>query len=338
MNKVFLRGDGNSTIGLGHIYRLITIGQYLFNEYEVVFIIKNQPDIFLQNIIKEYRFSFIELPEFKLIGNEADFIVSNIAKPGSFIVLDGYQFNSSYEKILTDFGIRVILIDDLGNRKIGADAVLNHSPGADEIRYQLLNNKTKLYLGTNYAILREPFLKEALKKERLFDPYSIIFMSMGGADPQNLTTFFLNSLVNNPHVGQINVLIGGANKNDYSGYLNSDKIVFFKNLSPDEIIGLAKKCDLTICPSSTISIELISIGIPMLTGYFEENQKNIYSGLIKNKLAFPMGDIMILDDEKVTECFYKYRNTILISEIVKNQKHLLDGKSNERILNLFKDL
>jgi len=38
--KIILRSDGTTTTGLGHLFRLIAIGDILEDEYEIVFLTK----------------------------------------------------------------------------------------------------------------------------------------------------------------------------------------------------------------------------------------------------------------------------------------------------------
>jgi UDP-2,4-diacetamido-2,4,6-trideoxy-beta-L-altropyranose hydrolase len=338
MNEIYLRADGSSTIGLGHIYRLITIGQYLQDKFKIIFILNSFSEDFLVKIINSVGFDYIKLPTFDSIIDEANFIAVNIIGKRSLIVLDGYQFNSMYEITLKQNGSKVVLIDDIGDREIAADVILNHSPGALEIQYKLVNPDSKLYLGPEFAILREPFLKEAHKNIELPQLYSTIFISMGGADPHNLTAFFLQAMLKNEDVRHINILLGGANRNDYSAFLSNVKITFFNNLMPDKIIQLVKESDLAICPASTISMELIAIGIPIMAGYSENNQMNIYLGLQKNSCVIPMGNLLLLDEKQISLHFYENRKVETILDLLKKQKRLVDGDSDKRIYKIFNDL
>lgn len=60
--KVYLRTDGNSEIGLGHITRSIALSQMLSDFFECVFIIKN-PDDQVEDIVTATGCKLLELTD-----------------------------------------------------------------------------------------------------------------------------------------------------------------------------------------------------------------------------------------------------------------------------------
>jgi RimJ/RimL family protein N-acetyltransferase len=75
---------------------------------------------------------------------------------------------------------------------------------------------------------------------------------------------------------------------------------------------LMKSSDLAIVPASTTSIELAFLGVPMLLGYYVNNQKQIYEGFTDGKISksvvsLPIGDFNKFDfsiiNEKIQKLF-----------------------------------
>src|SRR3990167_11183659 len=104
-----------------------------------------------------------------------------------------------------------MIIDDLANRKHVCDVLLDQNFYLNaSYRYDSLvpENCLKL-LGSHYALIRPEFIqiKEARKQLGKFESHAIknILLYMGGADPQNVTTRILQTLVKSPSVTQYEI-------------------------------------------------------------------------------------------------------------------------------------
>ena len=84
-----------------------------------------------------------------------------------------------------------------------------------------------------------------------------------------------------------------------------------------------KESDLAIAPCSTISYEIGSVGIPLISGYIVENQLNIYKGFLEKNIFIDGGDLKY----KIEEDFVQLIQELLDSTIEENR---------ERVYNQFK--
>jgi RimJ/RimL family protein N-acetyltransferase len=118
-----------------------------------------------------------------------------------------------------------------------------------------------------------------------------------------------------------------------------ERLYLHKNLAENELVNLMLSCNFAIAPTSTICYELCCIKIPILGGYFVENQKDIYEELANHKVIIEGGDFTNYE----TSDFYFRIKTILAQQegfrpFITKQKELFDGKSNVRILGLINSL
>ena len=98
--NVLIRVDGNSTIGLGHVYRGIALADMLKEEFSVLFLTK--PSTTVSPII-DAKYNCTFLPKKLEFIEEPDWINENYSKD-SIIVLDGYMFDEDYQqKIKSNF-------------------------------------------------------------------------------------------------------------------------------------------------------------------------------------------------------------------------------------------
>ncbi len=334
--KVIFRADGNSKTGLGHLYRLFSIVEIIKNTLDYVYLTHQTTPSDI--IPKDYNVRFI--PDFINTEDEPDWLAVNFSPNEYIIIADGYHFSSGYQKQIKNKGYRLLYIDDLAKEHMYADIVINHSPYIQENHYSKASY-TKLALGTQYALLRPSFLKEAKKQDKQVTTISNVFVCFGGADPFDLTYKSVMALIELEKVADIHIVVGGAYEHKKIFEVQNDhltKINVYKNLSEIELLELMKLCDFAIAPASTILYELCCVKMPILSGYYVDNQELIYKGFLNNNAIYRggnMADYEVLDFErKINEIL----NENSFNNQIKAQEALFDNKIALRHLNLISDL
>ena len=85
------------------------------------------------------------------IHKESDFF--KVLKAGDIVVIDGYHFDTSYQRNLLEAKIKLVCIDDLHDKEFLAHMIVNHAPGVKSDKY-LAPEGTQYLLGPKYALLR----------------------------------------------------------------------------------------------------------------------------------------------------------------------------------------
>lgn len=319
---IIFRTEGNSNIGLGHIYRCLAIAESLNTDISFIFCLTEESDHSMvpQNynkvILKDHSKEFEFLKKQKVEGSK-------------LIIADGYAFNSLYQKQIKSLGFNLIYIDDLGKEIMYADAVINHSPGLDAHDFNLINSS--LYLGPKYSIIRKEFLDYtpvALDRKK-------ILVSFGGSDPKNLTKKFIPYLCEELQDFQIQVVTGSSYKDQYwlQKFSSEKKNLNIHNaITAIELREIIQKSYLAILPCSTMLYEACSLRSNVLSGYFVDNQYKIYKGFVNNELIIDLGNLSVLTP---SELLSKIKRTLCDKEMTNkiriNQEKLFDGRSMQRI-------
>lgn len=341
MRTIYFRADANPAIGFGHISRCLSLATFLKNKFRSEFILTSKNNFIIKKI-KDTVDSIYYIPQSSTTNEDASLTSKHVGSNG-IIVLDGYNFDTAYQEQLLQNNCKVVCIDDINQYHYVANVIINHAEGIKKNSYST-NTTTQLYLGLKYAMINPVFLKEALKKDGTSTKKKgEYFINMGGSDPFNNTLKVAAALIDNKKIKKIHIVIGKLYP--YKKILNTfikknkSKINIYENILPLEVARLLKKCEVAICPSSTISIESCAVGIGLITGLTAENQLGIYKGLLKNKCAFDIGNI---NNQTVKELAEKIDAYILNKSFVKNnilhQRKLIDGKSPERFLKIFNEL
>jgi len=329
--KILFRADGNPEIGLGHLYRLFSLVEMLKDNFNFIFLTSENSAL---NIIpKNYQKKII--PKEITIDKEPDWINEEFDMYENLLIADGYQFNSSYQKRIKEKGFKLIYIDDLASEHMFADIIINHSPNISSENFSCELN-TKLALGTKYALLRPTFL-ELLKKKNTLKKIDTAFVCFGGADPFNLTFKATKALLNMPQVKKINIILGGAYTHKEIYNITQKKIKIFQNLSEKELSKIMIDSSFAIAPASTILYELCCVKMPILSGFFVDNQEGIYHGFADEKAIFEMGHIKNFDVESFEAQLHLFFNSDF-QELINSQHKIFDKKIKERYCKLISSI
>ena len=238
-------------------------------------------------------------------------ILSREFPEAEHIIIDGYEFDVSYQMLMRKMGLRVIVIDDLGGNSFDADIIINHSPGATITDYNV-SPDTKCCLGLEYAFIDQVFFQkinvlQTVGKNR-------VFLNMGGGDPLDITSKILTLLYEVDPEIEVNLVIGGLNQHKdklikYAKESNG-KIHDYYDLSSQEMASLMQKSVFGICTASTVAIEACATHLPIMIGWVVDNQQSIYKGMIERELAIGVEYLEELNKEKFNAAITQLRDDI----------------------------
>lgn len=329
--KIIFRADGNATTGLGHLYRLFAIVEMVKDDFDFVYVTKESS--YHKVIPTTYKKHVI--PESIDICQEPEYLSKAFNEKEVIIVADGYGFNSNYQKRIKQFGFKLIYIDDLSREYMYANIVINHAPNIKEIDYKK-EPYTKLALGAKYATLRPLFL-EAITKKRFIKTIDRAFICFGGADHTDLSLKVTNALLCFSQIKELNVILGAAYKHleIFELAKETSKIKIYKNLNEQELIDVMYRSNFALVPSSTILYEVCAVKMPVFSGYFVDNQKNMYRECLSKKIIYGGGNFEGYSIEKFKNEILKVLELNDHNKIIKNQELFFDSKIKRRFINLF---
>ncbi|GAB3540717.1 UDP-2,4-diacetamido-2,4,6-trideoxy-beta-L-altropyranose hydrolase [Spirosoma fluminis] len=329
--KVFFRADGNPQIGLGHIMRCLALAEMLGSNYERRFAIVH-PSQAVVKLVEEKGLTVVPLASNEL----ADFL-SNLDSE-TVAVLDGYNFDESYQRAVRSNAKTLVYIDDLVSGHQVADLVINHAGGLTPKDYQA-EVHTQFFLGPRYALLRPAFFAPPTP----VPTEGPIFISLGGADPSHTSLSVLKGLRSYfdriQQEWRIHIVVGPlqSNRPAIEALQSQFKhLHLLSNLTADQMVAELTKCQLAITSCSTVAYEVCSIGRPLIAIQTADNQVRLASFLVDNGLAnvyandFPL-DGLSTGIEIGTSSEYEDVRQL----IVRNQRRYFDGRSPERFRALF---
>ena len=339
MNRIFLRADANKEIGLGHLSRTLALAEMLGPEQNFEFLIRS-PSKAIKQMIRPVCEIIHELDE-QNTEEEPSFIQGNFLQGDDIIVLDGYEFKTEYQEKIKEKGNHLVCIDDLHDWHFVADLVINHAPGVTTESYSA-EPYTKFALGTDFALLRKVYQKQAKQKKHI-TAVETAFTCFGGSDPWNATLIALQALAEITELKTIHVVCGEtyqhiASLEQLMKKLTLSQVKLHRSLDADAMSVLMSESDIAICPASTVAYEMISCKAGLAITCLVDNQADIYKGLLDKEAASAVGDMKNMDSEHLQPILRKLMSPDLVNEMMDKQARLIDGKAPERLRKILQDL
>jgi UDP-2,4-diacetamido-2,4,6-trideoxy-beta-L-altropyranose hydrolase len=333
--RFVIRADASVLIGTGHVMRCLTLALALREKgHNVFFICRQHPGNIIHRL-EANGFQVYELPcslndlaflsglshaEWLGATQERDTelcipIISQI-KP-DWLIVDHYAIDHVWHEKLRPFANRIMVIDDLADRRHDCDLLLDQNYGKQTYQYHgLVNNNTKLLIGTHFALLRPEFLqwRERSLRKRQHPEIKRLLITMGGIDADNLTCKTLTSLQQSSFSSQINIdVVMGSSAPWLEAVELQAKIMTTQvdvKVDVDNMAELMANADLAIGAAGSTSWERCCLGLPSITVVLADNQKVIAAALTDE------GAALCIDSNEV-ESLNSYLDSITAEKLTR---------------------
>ena len=286
---VIFRTDGHTTMGLGHLFRSAALAEMLRPAYNCYLAFRYCPPSLLSDWVGAVYRDTIDLGSTEM-SDEPGVLVEAIADRGweeVTLVLDGYHFDYAYQLRLRKPPARkVVCIDDLHTEKFCADLIVNHTPGIRAANYRA-NPEVGYALGLRFALLRSPFLHSGAGPTVATGSSSSLFVSLGGADPNNDTLRVLRHI--REHTGSgavtVDVVTGPAYRHvdsvrEYVSAHPRLTVRLHHSLGAVAMAALMRKAGAAITSPSTVALEYLATGGRLYLCQTADNQAHLYRNLL----------------------------------------------------------
>jgi UDP-2,4-diacetamido-2,4,6-trideoxy-beta-L-altropyranose hydrolase len=346
--RIAFRCDASAGIGGGHVMRCLTLANALSEEgAEVVFVAAQMPDALPARIVEgEHRLAQIaasaemqregerwEEPPLSADAQLVDAKATGAAiGEADWIVVDHYLLDARWHSAARGFASRILVIDDLANRRYDCDLLLDQTFGrpADDYR-ELVPAGAKVLAGATYALLRPEFARErpgALDRRERGGPVRRILVSMGTADPDGITARIVEQALAAAPRCVIDVVLGPqAASLDQLRALTERQAGISIHVDSDRMAELMRDADLAIGAAGSTSWERCCLGLPTIAFVVADNQRKGASALEHAGAAVLVGNQRELA-EQLREILASSERRVRMSE---KAMQIADGLGTERL-------
>lgn len=293
MDLIVFRTDASLQIGSGHVMRCISLAHDLQKKGAIIKFVTRKFVGNLDDLILKKGFEVLSLSAESIkfaensnekyanwlgVSQEQDALETINAIKNVYvdwIIVDHYAIDRKWEEKLSPYSKKIMVIDDLSNRRHHCDVLLDQNYINDISRYDnLVPKDTTKFLGPRYALLRKEFREENHKKPNNIDSVNSVFIFFGASDLHNLTSLSIKALTQKGLENlSVIVLVGSTNN-----HLNEiKKLVKARpntelHIQVENVAKLMSLCDLAIGAGGSTTWERLAIGLPSIVVTVADNQ------------------------------------------------------------------
>ena len=332
---IVIRADASPEIGIGHIMRCIALAQaWRRSGGEALFVAAEYTPSVQQRMERE-RFSItsIACPRGSLEDAQNTIRIASAAG-GKWVVADGYCFNSEWQAMVRNAGLKLLLVDDYGSLAgYEADLLLNQNASASIQLYAGRSAVPHMLLGAGYSLLRQEFLTCPSGDRAIPTRATKLLVTLGGSDPDNVTAKVLDAVAMLPEM-ETTVVVGGSNRHLAllkAATERAGSSVHLKVDAPD-MPELMRRADIAFSASGSTVWELAYMGVPAVLAVLAENQAAIAAEMDRRNVAINIGAHAMLSADRIAEAI---RSLALDPdrrrEMSANGHRLVDGHGASRV-------
>ena len=294
--KVVFRVDASLKIGTGHVMRCLALAKLLKENSVNVEFICRQHEGNLNNKISSIGFNVYELKEIeesevdnKLLHShwlgvtqyeDANDCINLLkSEKTDWLIVDHYALDEDWQSELKPFCERIMVIDDLADRKHQCDILLDQTFDRQPKDYAALVPKDcLLLLGSQYALLRPDFAKwrSSSLERRSKAEFKQLLINMGGYDVDNVTGKVLNEL-NKCHLpDDINIIVvmgrSAPHLNNVRAIANNLPCNVEVKIDVENMAEIMANVDMAIGASGISTWERCCLALPSIQIVIAKNQ------------------------------------------------------------------
>ncbi|MBW8829362.1 MAG: UDP-2,4-diacetamido-2,4,6-trideoxy-beta-L-altropyranose hydrolase [Burkholderiales bacterium] len=351
--KIAFRVDASSDIGTGHVRRCLSLAAALRRRGVNSFFVTRDLGVaaFAQIRAEDFgsfvlpapgpndRWNHVEIPHAAWAGvaweTDAEQTIAALrSSPPDWLVIDHYSFDARWHRrVATALGCQIAVIDDLGDRMLDADLLVDHNVSVDHrAKYHgRLPAHSAMLTGPTYALLG-PAYADAARHVVRHDVRSIgIFM--GGIDQGNYSSMALSACrEGSAFDGEIEIVSTRSNPNLYA--LEQAVTRWPKTRLTLDLADLAAffaRHDLQVGAAGGAMWERCCIGAPTLAISVADNQQQVLMPLANLGVVSTL-DVPSVDPYGLTSALRALiGNAVLRQRLSDRAKGLVDGLGARRV-------
>lgn len=300
--RALIRTDASVEIGSGHLMRCLTLADQLAGKgADVAFVCRDLPGGMFDLLqVRGYRSARFSLgADSQQADAEATIrAAQNLFPDGlDWLVVDQYQLDALWECALRPHARKIMVIDDIANRRHECDLLLDQNYESTERYRKLVPENCCLLLGPKFALLRPEYAeyRKSMKSRNRGMQRALVFF--GGSDDRNITGLSVEALSERDLRNlDVDVVIG-------ANYRHRERLESQVAQRPKTLIygprphlaDLMAQADFAIGAGGVTNWERMCLGLPSLVVTTADNQVPI-SEILNNEGAIRL----VGDSEGIT--------------------------------------
>jgi UDP-2,4-diacetamido-2,4,6-trideoxy-beta-L-altropyranose hydrolase len=341
--KVAFRLDASVAIGSGHLMRCLALADALHQDGAVIVFIMHCDIAALQAEVQARGYACCLLPasaagfDWHADAMRTLAILRELPRQDCLIV-DHYALDAGWEGLLRGAVERLMVIDDLADRKHDCDLLLDQNLHQQpQHRYDALVPRTcRQLLGPRFAMLRPEFLTQRRQLRQRDGQVRRLAVFFGGTDPGAETLKVLAAIAGLPSQllsFHCDVVVGAANpQRDRVAQLCEQQSYLQFHCQINNMAEVMAATDLCIGAGGTALWERAVLGVPSLVIAIAANQHSATVAMAQQGALLFLGDSAHVTAAQVQQALgFALGNPWLLSSLSQRSLALVDGDGLARV-------
>ena len=355
VKKFYIRADASPVIGTGHFVRCLNLAKSLIKrDAEVTFISRNL-GVDLNKRLVAAGSRVINLPFQNRLSSQSPYdygtwlgvterddisqclnLIDDV--DALSIIVDHYGINEEWLSLAKKSCSKLIVLDDLAERKLDVDIVINQNVGWSSSDYaHLVGQETNLLIGPQYALISEKyaFARRNLVRDFTNSAQLRILVSLGGADNENISGKVMRVLekMQTKHDFVVTIVVGAMNPNSKElteiSQRSDGKIVLIQGAN--NLVDACLSHDIAIGAVGGSSWERCCLGLPTILVPIAANQKPAAKMLQKVGAGFLVDCFNDNFEHDLAQALRRMSDEETRSTMSKQALRICDGLGSERV-------
>ena len=326
--RILFRCDGDSQLGLGHVYRSLALADELRDShgYGVSFAMATGP----------VGFELVSSAGYPIERNNGDCediwldrLVQQLRPDALLLDVRSELPRSSVEKWRSN-GLLIVTLDDPSQRRLAANLAF-YPPVPQVQKLDWSDFDGQLYVGWKWVVLRREF---AQRHPSVPHEHPVVLVTMGGSDPAGLTLQAVEALDLLVEDFETIVLLGPGFSHDAAlrDLLRSTRRHFDVRLNTPSMPNLMSEVDLAVASFGVTAYELAAMGVPAIYLCLTQDHSESASAFVKAGMAVCLGVFTSVKEQVLAETVrYLLRDVSGRSRMARRAIHQVDARGAARI-------
>ncbi len=330
MDKIVFTCAIGTVIGSGHLMRCLTLADEMQRTWP-------NADIIFWVGEEGINFPALKSSKYKIVTGD------DFHEPCDLIVIDNYSLYVDFEKKCRDWARKILVIDDLADRKHDCDILVDQTYGRSAADYRsLVPDHARVLCGAQYALLRPEFAKlrkTSINRRKNLSEIKTILISLGSMNLHNVTSTILDMFLDLKGTYEVKIVLSSQ-----AQYLDAvrEKIALIHQKTNHKcellcdvqhMAQLMTDSDFAIGAGGTTSWERACLALPSALIEIADNQTVIIQNLLTAQAVMTFGHIDDFDQKAVKESFLSVANDPnLMHSLSENSSKICDGMGCQTVI------
>jgi UDP-2,4-diacetamido-2,4,6-trideoxy-beta-L-altropyranose hydrolase len=349
--KIIIRTDASVQIGSGHVMRCLTLAEELKSRgCQIEFICQKQAGDLIELIQTRYQYPVHKIDFDEDLhtkdpdqhtehwindANKVEAILLESKEVVDLLIVDKYAIDIQWEKAIKRCVKKIMVIDDLANRRHDCDILLDQNFYLKQNRYKgLLPKKCRQLIGLDYLLLRKEFIEAHRNLSRTRKEIRKILVFFGASDISNITGKTLAAIKELKDKNLYVDVVTGAGNRHREELLKTISEMPGTNLhiQIENMAMLMASADLFIGAGGSVTWERCFLNLPGIVVTLADNQVQAAKDQEKKGIIYYLGnstDVYQIDILNAIQ--FSINNPQVFETISKKSRNLIDGEGTYKV-------